>query len=193
MAIYTKRNNDIQQQPVTNYGYYPEPPVGRPTSYQQGYTTHSETPPSSYSDGGPDDFAQQGWQAAPDIHYAAPAHHMGSAPGAAFNVVRVSTKNTSALIIEIVLSLFGLFGIGWLLAGETTIGVILLLGSIFIYWPIIILGTIFTFGLGLICLGPLVIGAIILNLLLLNTVLDRHATQYIISPQQMYTNMPPQQ
>ncbi len=83
-------------------------------------------------------------------------------------------KIHSALMTEIVLSLLGIFGVGWLMAGETTIGVVLLLGSILIYWPVMLLGTIFTMGFGLICLGPLAIGAIILNILLLSSVLRRH-------------------
>ena len=74
------------------------------------------------------------------------------------------------------------------MAGETIIGTTLLICSIFIYWPLIILGTIFTLGLGLICLGPLAIGAIILNILLLNKILDRQSTQYVITPQPIYMN-----
>ena len=120
------------------------------------------------------------------MHYAEP---MLMNPG--LNVVKVSTKNNNALIVEIILSLFGLFGVGWLIAGETTVGTVLLICSIFIYWPLLILGTIFTLGLGLICLGPLVIGAIILNILLLNKVLEQKSSQYVITPQPIYMNTPP--
>ncbi len=88
----------------------------------------------------------------------------------------------SALIAEVILSLFGIFGIGWLIGGETTIGVVLLLCSILLYWPLIIGGTIITFGLGLICLGPLAIGAIILNVLLLQRKLLRKTAQVIFVP-----------
>jgi len=91
-----------------------------------------------------------------------------------------TNKNNSALIAEIIFSLIGLFGIGWIIAGETVIGVILLLCSIFIYWPIMILGTIFTFGYGLICLGPISIAGIIINTLALNAVLNRKASSIFV-------------
>jgi hypothetical protein len=93
-----------------------------------------------------------------------------------------SNKNDGALVAEIILSLFGLFGIGWLMAGETTVGLILLICSIIIYWPVMILGTIFTFGFGLLCLGPLAIAAIIVNIILLNNVLNRKAAKFIVTP-----------
>src|SRR5579863_5529565 len=35
-----------------------------------------------------------------------------------------ATKNVGALIAEILLSLIGIFGVGWLIAGETTVGVV---------------------------------------------------------------------
>jgi len=115
---------------------------------------------------------------------------------AAVNVVVTNTsapssnKNTGALIVEILLSLFlGVYGVGWLMAGETTAGVVLLICSILFYWPTIILGTIFTFGFGVLCLGPLAIGGLILNAVLLNKALERKATQFIM----VQTNqMPPQ-
>ncbi len=103
-----------------------------------------------------------------------------------------STTSDAPLITEIILSLFGLFGIGWILGGETTTGVILLLCSIFIYWPIMILGTVFTFGLGLICLGPLAIGAIILNALLCNRVLKRRAAKLVVVHPTQSPHMPMQ-
>ncbi|MBV9689176.1 MAG: zinc ribbon domain-containing protein [Ktedonobacteraceae bacterium] len=89
--------------------------------------------------------------------------------------ISASVQNDSALLKEIILSLLGIFGIGWLIAGETTVGIVLLLASFLIYWPMMLLGTFFTLGLGLICLGPLAISAIIVNAVLLNTTLNRRA------------------
>jgi len=90
-------------------------------------------------------------------------------------------KNSGALIAEILLSVFvGIYGVGWLMAGETTTGIILLICSFVVYWPIMILGTIFTFGIGLLCLGPLAIGAIIVNAILLNNLLNRKAAQVVM-------------
>lgn len=88
---------------------------------------------------------------------------------------RTTSRDDSALITEVLLSLIGLFGIGWLMAGETAIGVILLVCSFLFYWPIILGGALITDGFGLICLGPLAIGIIILNAVLLNNRLRRKA------------------
>jgi hypothetical protein len=138
------------------------------------------------------EFPQQNRQAPP--YGGEPMHYTGLPPTASgLNVVKVSTKNNNALVVEIILSLFGLFGVGWLIAGETTVGTVLLVCSIFVYWPLLIMGTIFTFGLGLVCLGPLAIGAIILNILLLNKVLEQKSTQYVITPQPVYMSTPPRQ
>jgi hypothetical protein len=79
------------------------------------------------------------------------------------------------LILEFVLSLVGVFGIGWMLAGQTIIGLILLACSILLYWPIMFLGTLFTIGLSLLCVGPFVFGAIICNAFLLNRYLKHKA------------------
>jgi predicted RNA-binding Zn-ribbon protein involved in translation (DUF1610 family) len=79
----------------------------------------------------------------------------------------------SALAVEFILSLLGIFGIGWLLAGETVIGFLLLACSILIYWPMMILGTLVTLGFGLMCLGPLAVSCVICNALLLNLCLKR--------------------
>ena len=66
------------------------------------------------------------------------------------------------------------------MSGETTIGVILLICTFVLYWPIMLLGIIFTLGLGLFCLGPLAIGAIILNAILLNNTLKQKAAQVVM-------------
>jgi len=104
-----------------------------------------------------------------------------------------NTGSDAPVIAEIILSLFGVFGVGWIMGGETTVGVILLLCSIFIYWPMMILGILFTFGIGLICLIPLAIGAIILNALLCSRILKRRAARLIVmqSTPPPYVPMPP--
>jgi hypothetical protein len=78
-----------------------------------------------------------------------------------------------ALMVEFIFSLLGIFGIGWLLAGETTVGFLLLAASILVYWPMMILGTLVTLGFGLMCLGPLAVSCVICNTLLLNICLKR--------------------
>jgi hypothetical protein len=84
----------------------------------------------------------------------------------------------SALAVEFILSLLGIFGIGWLLAGETVIGFLLLACSILIYWPMMILGTLMTLGFGLMCLGPLAVSCVICNALLLNLCLKRKKARW---------------
>ena len=76
-------------------------------------------------------------------------------------------------MVEFILSLLGIFGIGWLLAGETTAGFLLLAASILDNWPMMILGTLVTLGFGLICLGPLAVTCVICNALFLNICLKR--------------------
>jgi len=92
-------------------------------------------------------------------------------------VNNASTKNNTPLILEVILSLFGIYGVGWLMAGETTIGVILLICSFVIYWPLLILIAVFTLGFGLACDFPIGIAAIVINAILLNNMLNRKATQ----------------
>ncbi len=144
-----------QQMPPYQQGYTPQP---RPAAGQPGYGYTPPVPPQT-----------PGYAPAP-----APVNYPSS-----FTIVQ---KNTGALIAELILSLFGVFGVGWLMAGETTVGVILLICSVFLYWPFVILGTIFTLGIGLVCIGPLAIGAIVVNVVLLNSTLDRKATPFVIVP-----------
>src|SRR5438874_9160974 len=116
----------------------------------------------------------------PQQNYGYPQQHppMYSPQGVNVTVVNnASTKNNTPVLIEILLSLFGIYGVGWLMAGETTTGIVLLICSFVIYWPFVILLVVFTLGLGLFCVVPLGIGAVILNAVLLNSTLNRKATQ----------------
>src|SRR5579864_3221372 len=75
-------------------------------------------------------------------------------------------------IVEALLSLFlGIYGVGWLLAGELPVGILLLIGSVVIYLPLAVVSLILaiaTFGLSLLVTGPLAIGAICLNIYFLH-------------------------
>jgi hypothetical protein len=52
----------------------------------------------------------------------------------------------------------------------------------------------FTFGIGLLCLGPFAIGAIIVNAILLNNLLNRKAAQIVmVQANPMPTRYPPYQ
>ncbi len=102
------------------------------------------------------------------------------------NVTMLNTNNSTPIIVELLLSIFlGIYGVGWLLAGETAVGVILLVCSFVFYLPLFILSVFiafFTFGLSLFCTGPMVIGAIVLNAILLNNRLKRKAIQFVMAP-----------
>lgn len=151
--------------PATSYGAYTEAypgptpaPRGYPTPYAQDYRSQQQ----SYN--------------APPIYQQAP-----------INITVIQTNNNIPLIVELLLTIFlGVFGVGWLIAGEITIGVVLLACSLFIYLPLLIISifiAFFTFGLSLFCTGPMIIGAIILNALFLNNRLKRKAVPNMpISP-----------
>ena len=179
--------HEVQYTQPSAYQVQQRPPqddlsrFGGPPVYQAGYTAV----PSSVQQGGYMAFPQQ----TPGY---APASYASLYPQGNVTVVQHSGSD-GPLIAEILLSLVGIFGIGWILGGETTTGVILLLCSIFIYWPIMILGTVFTLGIGLICLGPLAIGVIILNAILCNRVLKRRAARLVVvqSAPPPHAPMPP--
>jgi hypothetical protein len=77
-----------------------------------------------------------------------------------------NASRTAAIIAEVILDLFGIYGVGWLIAGETTVGIILLVAS-FVWWPIAVLGTIFTAGLGVLCIVPLNIIFLLVSVIML--------------------------
>ncbi|HTI14511.1 MAG TPA: hypothetical protein VL461_08090 [Dictyobacter sp.] len=169
-AVNVRAAANANAQPHTDHTPYTSQPTTGNNTYQQQGNKQSEQ--ASYQYGGkhnnPNSFV-------PPTGHA----YYQQTP----NII-VTNKNSRALIIEFILSLLGLFGIGWLMARKTTIGIILLVCSICLYWPFMIFGTIVTFGFGLICLGPLAIGTIILNILLLNYTLNKQATRFFVSPQQ---------
>ena len=69
-------------------------------------------------------------------------------------------SKSSALVLEILPGIVGILGIGWIYAGETQKGILILVGNI-----IIQIGLILTTGVGPICTVPLgiVLSAYMLN------------------------------
>lgn len=192
-------------EPATSYGPYPPEISGEPIDYEQSYEhgyAAQATPPLPTLDypfvpsrpQSPPYGQFSPHQQLPHNNYMPPSYsYTAYAQQVNFTIVNTG-KNEGALIAEILCSLFGIFGIGWLIGGETTIGTVLLIGSFLLYWPLILGITIMTFGLGLLCLGPLAIGTIILNALLLNSKLKRKASQYyMMPPPPQHMHMPPQQ
>ncbi|GHO46212.1 hypothetical protein KSX_43750 [Ktedonospora formicarum] len=100
----------------------------------------------------------------------------GPQPGVNVTVVNNTQRSNTPLVVEIILSIFGIFGVGWLTAGETTVGIVLLLCSFFVYWPMLVVIGIFSIG---VCDFPLIIAAIVVNAILLNNKLKAKAIAYV--------------
>ena len=161
--------------PTTLYGSYSDRYHSQPPAYaennQRDYVTYSSqeynVQQQNYSYG-------QSYNT-PPMYQQAP-----------FKFTVFHTSNSTPLIVELFFSIFlGIFGIGWLMAGEVVIGVVLLVCSLFIYLPLLIISifiAFFTFGFSLFCTGPMVVGAIILNAILLNNKLKRKASTYMQIP-----------
>ena len=179
-------------QPPTQHDPYSANTYDEPmSSYEQGYTPRQNyrQPPQFNYMPPPQSNYQYGQS------YAPPQFRPSSINISIYNnytndYTPPIQKNNGALIAEIILSLFGIFGVGWLISGEITIGTLLLVGSLVLYMPIAILGIVFTFGLSIFCFSPLSITAVIINAVLLNNVLNRKAAQKITVIQAQ--PMPPQ-
>ena len=93
-----------------------------------------------------------------------------------------NTNISVAVLAEALLSLFlGIYGVGWLLAGEIVVGIALLLASFIVYLPLVVISFIFayfTFGLSVLCTGPLAICVILLNAFMLNRAIGRKRARY---------------
>lgn len=174
------------------------PPMPQRSSYDSGYMSPQPdymTPQQPYMPPQQQYMQpQQGYMAPqqqympPQQGYMAPQQQYMPPPQQAYvqqsSVVNVSVGGSSGtssqsktgLIVEIILSIFGIYGVGWLISGETTVGIVLLICSFVLYYPAVVILGIFTVGL---CDIPLVLGAIIFNAIMLNNALNRKATQRI--------------
>ena len=172
-TIISKAKDNLP--PATSYGSY----SGR---YYSQSPIHVENNQPNYGTPHPQEYNVQQQQYSYGPSYNTPPMYQQ----AQFNVTVINTNNNTPLIVELLLSIFlGIFGVGWLMAGEVITGVILLVCSIFIYLPLLVISifiAVFTFGFSLFCTGPMVIGAIILNAILLNNKLKRKASTYMPMP-----------
>ncbi len=159
-------------QPTTTHGPYSGSYIDVPPDYayppQQNYTT----PPLKEYRSPQQDYGYGQSYNTPPVYQSA-----------VYNVTVVNTTNNTPLIVELLLSIFlGIYGVGWLMAGEVAAGVILLICSLVVYLPLLLVSifiAFFTFGFSLFCTGPMVIGAIVLNAILLNNRLKQKAAQYV--------------
>jgi hypothetical protein len=172
-TVTSKAKDNIS--PTTSYGSYPDNFYNQPPIYTENIQQDYVNPHSSEYH-----FPQQNYSYG-QSYSASPTNQQAQFSFTSFNL-----NNNTPLIVELLLSIFlGIFGIGWLLAGEVVIGLILLACSLFIYIPLLIISIFiayFTFGFSLFCTGPMVIGAIVLNALLLNTKLKHKASSYMLIP-----------
>src|SRR5947199_2052712 len=171
--------------PVTSYGQFPPGEYG---NYSEYADPHDPQPMPTYDQG----YAPRQSFTAPPPGYAPPQQGPGPynpygpppiyQPGPVNvtivnNFASSSSKNGSALVVEIILSLIGIYGVGWRMAGEKTVGTVLLIGSI-VYWVLALKFIILTWGFGILCLAPLSIILIIVNAILLNNALNRQMTPF---------------
>jgi hypothetical protein len=144
---------------------YPPPP---PPLYPGAYAPPPMNPSQPlYAPPPPPPGAPGGYLPPPG--YAPPGYGAYSQPGVPMVVAGrpEHPSRTAAIITEVILDLFGIYGVGWLIAGETTVGIVLLVGS-FIWWPIVVVSTVITLGIGLICVVPLNIAFVLLSVILLS-------------------------
>ena len=173
----------------TVYGNEALKSFGEPPSYERGYTAQSYPRPSQPPQHMPiPSVPPPGYNSVP--YQIVPPYPANVQINMTMIPVQQPNKD-GALAAEIILSLFGLFGVGWLIAGETTVGIVLLVCSALIYWPVFVGGTIMSDGIGLICLGPMAIAAIIINAVLLNRRCSRKMAQYIVMQQSQQPPQPP--
>jgi len=109
--------------------------------------------------------------APPPPGYAAPSQPLYPQAGA-YAAPQPRPYNTTPVIVEAILAFFGLYGIGWLMAGETTIGVILLIAGF--VWDAIFVVAAYTV-IGLCCVVPLQLIFVALSAFQLNTRLRMRA------------------
>ena len=78
----------------------------------------------------------------------------------------VPQPNGTAVAVEAVLSFFGVYGVGWLIAGKPAVGVPLMIGGFL--WDLVALIVVLpTAGFGLCCIVPLHLGFIATSTILL--------------------------
>ncbi len=104
----------------------------------------------------------------PVAGYAAPPQPVAGA----YVAPQARPQNTTPVIVEAILAFFGIYGVGWLISGETSIGVALLIAGF--VWDAIFVAAAFTV-LGLCCVVPLQLIFVALSAFQLNNRLRMRA------------------
>jgi len=71
------------------------------------------------------------------------------------------------IILELLPGLLGFAGFGWIYAGQTTTGILILIGNMVVVWVLGVI-TALTGGLGLLCLCPVEIGIVAISAFMVN-------------------------
>jgi hypothetical protein len=80
----------------------------------------------------------------------------------------------TALLLEILPALFGVFGIGWIYGSNTTAGVLLMVGML-VWEALAVVGSIVTLGVGCFCFVPINLVVIGISAYLLNEYTQQHS------------------
>jgi TM2 domain-containing membrane protein YozV len=172
-----------------DYGDTPSTPVYE--QYEQGYRPPFEAPPRQSTNYVPPPYHPHNPYAPPN---PPPIYNPPINVTVVNNFVTPSLNKNNALLTEVLCSLFGVYGIGWLMAGETVTGVILLVCSFLVIWPLAITIAVITLGFGIFfCNLPLAVIGIIVNAIFLNNALNRKVIPmtYMAQAQPMQQQMPP--
>jgi hypothetical protein len=101
-----------------------------------------------------------------------PVYVAPSQPVAGHVAPQARPQNTTPVIVEAILAFFGIYGVGWLISGETSIGVALLIAGF--VWDAIFVAAAFTV-IGLCCVVPLQLIFVALSAFQLNNRLRMRA------------------
>lgn len=81
-------------------------------------------------------------------------------------------NSTLAIILEVVCGIFGIYGIGWLVSGNTSTGLMFLIGG-FVWLAVAIVLSVLTLGIGLICIWPIDLAIMITSVIMLSNKLKQ--------------------
>lgn len=152
-------------------GGFPPPPAYVPPAeftLPPAYIPGSQPLPQPQPEYAPPAYAPMPAPAAPTPVFTPPNVPQRAAPQQQIAPAAPATKRTSTspLVVEAILAFFGIYGVGWVMAGRPALGAILLALSVF-WLGSAAAGTVITVGTGLACFGPANIVFLLLSVLLL--------------------------
>lgn len=133
--------------PPAPFGGYAPPPTGSTASFG-GYPP-PPPPPALPGQAAPYAPPYQG-QSSQALYGQQPVVYQ---PVVYQPVVMPERNSGAAVAVEVIAGIFGLWGIGWLMRGYTSTGIIMLVAGLLIIPTVFVALLIFTLGFGLPCLG----------------------------------------